>query len=145
MAYERHFERKTEGVVRKVFKGIFIGIFIVGMIFLVAYIFMLLWNWLMPDLFGLGTLTYWKAFGLLILAKIIFGFGGGGHDKKSGKHRGRKKHWKEKAERFSRWNCEDKEAVNNWEFYDRFWSEEGEKAFEAYVDRMKNQEENEND
>ncbi|SFR35093.1 hypothetical protein SAMN04490243_0936 [Robiginitalea myxolifaciens] len=142
MAYERHVERKVEGVVRSVFKGIFIGILIVAVLFLVAYLFMLLWNWLMPDLFGLGTLTYWKAFGLLILAKIVFGFGGGGHDKKGGKHRSRKKQWKERGARFSRWNC-DEAGKDSWEHYDRFWSEEGEKAFEAYVEKIKAQESNE--
>jgi Ca2+/H+ antiporter, TMEM165/GDT1 family len=32
-----------------------------------------LWNALMPPLFGLPTLTFWQALGLLILAKIFFG------------------------------------------------------------------------
>jgi len=34
---------------------------------------MLLWNWLMPAIFGLGAITYWQAFGLVVLAKLIFG------------------------------------------------------------------------
>jgi hypothetical protein len=32
-----------------------------------------LWNWLMPDLFGLKTITYWQAFGIVILGQLIFG------------------------------------------------------------------------
>ena len=43
-----------------------------------------LWNWLMPTLFGLHTVTIWQALGLLVLSKILFsGFrgrpGGPGH------------------------------------------------------------------
>ncbi len=42
-------------------------------------IVMLLWNWLAPELFGLRTITFWQAFGLLALCRILFGgFGGGG-------------------------------------------------------------------
>jgi len=33
---------------------------------------MLLWNWLMPAIFGLTKLTYWQAWGLLILSSILF-------------------------------------------------------------------------
>jgi hypothetical protein len=32
-----------------------------------------LWNWLMPALFGLHTITYWQALGLLGLCWILFG------------------------------------------------------------------------
>jgi hypothetical protein len=33
---------------------------------------MLLWNWVMPDIFGLGTLGYWQAWGLVLMAHILF-------------------------------------------------------------------------
>ena len=32
-----------------------------------------LWNWLMPNLFGLHSITYWQALGLLCLCWILFG------------------------------------------------------------------------
>jgi hypothetical protein len=36
-----------------------------------------LWNWLMPSIFGLHTITYWQAVGLLALSWIFFrGFHG---------------------------------------------------------------------
>jgi hypothetical protein len=38
-----------------------------------GWVVMSLWNWLMPNLFGLHLITYWQALGLLILAKILFG------------------------------------------------------------------------
>jgi Ca2+/H+ antiporter, TMEM165/GDT1 family len=39
----------------------------------VGYITMLLWNSLIPDIFGLKTITYSQALGLFILSKILFG------------------------------------------------------------------------
>ena len=38
----------------------------------------LLWNWLMPALFGLREVTFWQALGLLALCRILFGGRGGG-------------------------------------------------------------------
>jgi hypothetical protein len=36
-----------------------------------------LWNWLMPSIFGLRTITYWQALGLMALSWILFrGFRG---------------------------------------------------------------------
>jgi hypothetical protein len=34
---------------------------------------MLLWNWLMPMIFGLPALTFWQAVGINFLASILFG------------------------------------------------------------------------
>jgi hypothetical protein len=42
-----------------------------------GFVVMLLWNWLMPNLFGLREISYWQAWGLFLLAKILFGFRGG--------------------------------------------------------------------
>jgi hypothetical protein len=42
----------------------------------------LLWNWLMPRLFGWPELTFWQALGMLALCRILFGgVGGRGHRK----------------------------------------------------------------
>jgi len=46
--------------------------------FLGGEIVKLLWNWLLPDLFGWRTITFWQALGLLVLCRILFG-GFGGH------------------------------------------------------------------
>jgi Ca2+/H+ antiporter, TMEM165/GDT1 family len=32
-----------------------------------------LWNGLMPEIFGLPTITYWQALGLMVLSWILFG------------------------------------------------------------------------
>ncbi len=57
---------------QKILLGIGMGILGVGFLFLFGWIVMLLWNWLMPDLFGLKRLNYWKAWGLLALSTILF-------------------------------------------------------------------------
>jgi len=38
-----------------------------------SYVVMSLWNWLLPALFGMHTITYWQALGVLVLSKILFG------------------------------------------------------------------------
>ena len=32
----------------------------------------LLWNWLMPNIFGLPEITFWQAIGLNLLSTILF-------------------------------------------------------------------------
>jgi hypothetical protein len=38
-----------------------------------GFVTMYLWNWLMPAVFGLRTVTWVQALGLLVLGKILFG------------------------------------------------------------------------
>jgi hypothetical protein len=47
-------------------------------VFVTGGIVMLLWNWLLPRLFGFPEITLLQGFGLLALCRILFGgFGGG--------------------------------------------------------------------
>jgi hypothetical protein len=41
----------------------------------------LLWNWLLPPLFGWHQINFWQALGILVLCRILFGGFGhhGGH------------------------------------------------------------------
>lgn len=39
----------------------------------IGAIIMLLWNWLMPVIFGLPVLSLWQALGLFVLTRILFG------------------------------------------------------------------------
>jgi len=45
-------------------------------IFMGGEIVKLLWNWLLPPLFGCRELTFWQALGLLALCRILFGHHG---------------------------------------------------------------------
>ncbi len=62
-----------------------------GLLFLFGWVVMLLWNWLMPEIFGLKTLTYWQAWGVLALSCILFGRIGGGCGGKGSSDRKRKR------------------------------------------------------
>jgi hypothetical protein len=52
---------------------------IAAFVALAGFVVMSLWNVLMPVIFHLGVITFWQALGLFVLAKILFGFGKGGH------------------------------------------------------------------
>lgn len=56
---------------------------------LLVWATMLLWNALLPAIFGIVTITYWQALGLLVLGRLLFGgFGrGGGGMHRFGRHR----------------------------------------------------------
>ncbi len=56
----------------------------VGLALLFGFVVMLLWNWLMPDIFGLRKITYWQAWGLVVLSHILF--------KSTGRHWGPRRH-----------------------------------------------------
>ena len=87
---------------------------VVLFIALFGLVVMGLWNWLMPSLFGLKSISYWQALGLFILAKILFGgFRGAGGRGGHWRHR-MKERWEkmtpEEREKFrqafsSRWTC----------------------------------------
>jgi len=47
----------------------------------------LLWNWLLPPLFGWPEVTFWQALGLLVLCRMLFGGFGGGGSHRSGVRR----------------------------------------------------------
>lgn len=75
---------------------VFIPLCFVGFIALFGWVVMLLWNLLIPELFGLQTISFWQAAGLLLLCKILFGgIGGGHHGHGHGCHHGNKlrEHW----------------------------------------------------
>lgn len=38
-----------------------------------GWLVMALWNWLLPPLFGLGTVTFWQALGLFLLGRLLLG------------------------------------------------------------------------
>lgn len=60
---------KTEQTIAKVLLA-------VGLIALLGILLglplQLLWNWLMPTIFNLPTITFWQAMGLNIMASILF-------------------------------------------------------------------------
>ena len=77
----------------------FLPLFLVGLVlvvFLGGEIVMRLWNWLLPELFGWKAITFWQAWGILALARILFGGFCGGY-------RGRRDYTPEQRARFRAW------------------------------------------
>ena len=53
---------------------------------IMCWVFMLLWNWLMPVIFKLPEINFWQALGLFLLSKILFS--GVGHNHHFHRRRG---------------------------------------------------------
>lgn len=117
----------------------------VGLAVLFAFVFgivvKVLWNWLMPALFGLGEITFWQAFGIVLLAKLLFGGVGHGHSHKD-HHEPFESHFQDRFKRFIR-SDEGREGDapvpgngKKWRHFRQYWQEEGRAAFESYVQRM---------
>ena len=66
-------------------------------VFVMGFVSMQLWNWLIPDLFHGPIITFWQAFGLVVLSRIFFHglIGGRGHCGGRGHWR---KRWQEKLQ-----------------------------------------------
>ncbi len=77
-----------------------------------------LWNATLVGLLGAGEISFWQAIGVLILAKLFFGFGSTGSSSK----RSRKK--KDK-------NADEDNLLKEQAFRD-YWEREGRGAYEAY-------------
>lgn len=89
MHHEHHMHRRK-------FRRWMIPFFILGALAIKGGIFLLVWNALIPDLFHGPVIDFVQAVGLIVLAKLLFGFGGRGFGRGFG-HRGRH-HWKHMSE-----------------------------------------------
>ena len=75
-------------IARRIAIGVAGSIAVVLFAFIGGQAVKLLWNWLLPALFGLPVVTFWQALGLLVLCRLLFG-GLGGHGRR---------HWRMKDE-----------------------------------------------
>jgi hypothetical protein len=65
----------NQKTMKRMMKVAAIGILALGVF---GFVFMALWNWLIPSIFGLHTIDFWQALGIFILSKLLFGgFHGG--------------------------------------------------------------------
>jgi hypothetical protein len=127
----------------------------VAFLVLAGFVIMGLWNWIMPALFSLPIITFWQALGIALLARLIFGHsprGGWRHWRRGhrGHAHGRGYECSCNCNSNSDKCCSDgnshKHAHDHsdtscdcnspkWQYYDQYWVEEGEKAFQEYVKR----------
>ncbi len=88
-----------------------------------GWLVMILWNWIMPAVFGLGVIGYWQAFGIVILAKLIFGGIGGPRGHRGGNPFGGRP--------------PGPRGRDDWRLYREFWEQEGRKRFEEFAERKR--------
>jgi hypothetical protein len=91
----------------------------------------LLWNWLMPGVFGLREITYVQAIGMIVLARILFGIKGM-HGMRPGP--AGRRHWHDHWFLGGPCSGHDLEngGVKDWRHYDEWWDAEGREAFKKY-------------
>lgn len=85
----------SQAIAKKVAIGVAV---LVGFILFIAVggvVVLLLWNWLLPDIFGVRQITFWQALGLLALCRILFG-GFGHHGGSSGGARRQREWWRKR-------------------------------------------------
>lgn len=102
-------------------RAIFIPVAIAAGVFIFGSLVMLLWNGILVPVLGLGTVTFWQALGILILAKILFGgfHGRHGNGRFYAHRKAMREKWmnmtpeekeKMKKEWQDRWGCKDTQA-----------------------------------
>lgn len=96
-------DQVQRGVRRGVRRGIKIALIALVATFAFGFIIMYLWNWLMPGLFGLHTVTFWQGLGLLLLCKLLFG---GFH-----RHGGRGRWGEDRRARWEQMTPEEREKL----------------------------------
>jgi hypothetical protein len=81
-----------------ILRGIGIALLVVIGVAVVSFAVMSLWNWLVPAVIGWKTIDFWQALGMLVLARLLFGFRGFGGWHHRGHHR-----WKRRMQ--ERWTA----------------------------------------
>lgn len=107
----------------KPLKVLFFVLVFAAFILAIGWVVMFLWNAILPDTIGVKPLNYWKALGLLVLARILFGNFG----KRGGPPWGssKKGHWRNKWRNMS--HEERSEAKSRWKEYCRTRKQHSEK------------------
>lgn len=84
-----------------------------GLIF--GYFIMLLWNNLMPDIFGFRDITFWQGSGLVIMCRLLFG------NCSYGKHG-------DTVHKYHKGKKRDDHQI--------WWENEGKASFEGYIEKQ---------
>lgn len=70
------------------YKGAKIALMSIAALAALSVVIMLLWNELIPGIFGLSSINFWQALGLFLLTRILFGHLGFGRGKMMMRERG---------------------------------------------------------
>lgn len=140
--------KRSAGMVLRI-AGMVIGGVAIAVLFafLFGYFVMLLWNWLMPMIFGLGEITYLQAFGLIVLARLLIGGFGHHNHKQKPEDCGKEDHFKNWV-KTGKWKKTENRGdhFSRWKSYHTYWESEGKAAFEDWRKRRElNEEERQED
>jgi len=94
----------TSDRLRRILKVVIFGVLAVGVF---GALIMLLWNWLMPTLFGLHQITFWQALGLFLLSRLLVG------GFKGGQPHGSRRWRRRMMERWARMTPEEREKFRD--------------------------------
>ncbi|MBN1500565.1 MAG: hypothetical protein JW982_10430 [Spirochaetes bacterium] len=94
--------------------------------FLFAFLVQYLWNTVLVKIFSIKIITFWQAFGLIILAKILFG----GFGKNS--HHPHSRYKYKKIMMNDEFICD---VDGNWDKYSEFWENKGKSAWKEYLEK----------
>lgn len=92
-----------------------------------GFFVMLLWNSLLPDIWGWQAITYWQGAGLVILTRLLFG--------SQGYHKEANQPQAGCRGAFSPPSAECA-ADKDDRYFERWWAEEGEASLEKYTRRL---------
>jgi hypothetical protein len=140
MGYYRDRWRDQPQYVKIPLYVVFGAIAAVGFGLLFGIVIRELWNWLMPMIFGLPSITFWQGVGLFILAKILVGGCGSGSGSHSESHKNpRRPRNGEPCGPAGRGPMErdPEHGFRGWRFYDEWWESEGKASFDTYADRKR--------
>lgn len=126
----KHFILEGRGPAKalKIIGIVLLGIIAIAVLAIVFGIFVkLLWNALMPEIFGLPEISFWQAAGLAVLAHIFFG----AHSGAPRYERSGKKKKSIPAEKVEKYSLSREMELD----YAEFWREEGRDAFKSWMRR----------
>lgn len=155
--------RKTIAIIAMAIGGMAIAVLVA---FVFGFAVQWLWNWLLPDLFGWKTISFWQAIAVIVLARLIVG-GIGGHGRHglhrhhgrfaqhgpcSGRgpwhghgcagHGGPHGHRHGPMHGWRSWREEAdlwnlEGGAEDWQYYRDYWKDRGKSDFEEYVRKQK--------
>lgn len=104
---------KTKRILVQISLGLILSV-LFGLGF--GFFVMLLWNGLLPDIWGWKEITYWQGVGLVILTRLLFG-SHGYHKAAAGQRT-------------------DGTSGKGNKYYEQWWKEEGEAVLEKHTKRV---------
>lgn len=130
--FQKHFKDENGKVIVHKMVGMIIMGIVLAIIFALAFSFLVqyLWNTVLASVFSIKQITFWQAFAIIILSKILFGgFGKHGHCESS------------HTEKYDSDSEFKKDVKGKWKEYKKFWKEEGRECWRNYCDKIEEKDE----